>query len=1097
MAIIEDQELLQMFLEESREHLDGIESDFLKIEEMGEDVDSELVNNVFRAIHSVKGGAGFLGLETIKDLAHSMENVLNLIRNEELVPTPEIVGVLLSSLDLLKELVEQYETSNEADIEEHIEALHKAASGEAPAPPGESAEGPGNSAEAGSPPPEEDRDGPAPSTAQEGSAAPSPGGPVELKFPDGRRAFTVPLQDIEEAESQGKKVHAAVFDWAEDLDRKGRTPQNILAGLQLKGKVLASRVDQEEIPTLENQEGSPWVPFYVLFTAPSGESLSDLLGLPPSNIYTATAAGALLPWSPEPPVPEEPPSRGEKEAPRKEPLESKAAEAGEAPPSQPSKPKEEKTPPKKQESKGKPSPRPTRSVSPQSSTLRVHVDLLDRLMNLAGELVLTRNQLVQTFSNEDPAGLENAVQRTDLITSELQEAIMSTRMQPVGIVFHKFQRVVHDLSKSLGKQVKLVTEGEDVELDKTIIEAIGDPLTHLVRNAIDHGIEKPEVRERAGKKLPATVKLCAKHEAGQVVILVSDDGGGIDPARIRAKVLEMKLEEKEKLDALPDNEVIRFIFKPGFSTAQEVTDVSGRGVGMDVVFSNLSKLGGSVDIDSKLGQGTTVTIKLPLTLAIIPSLIVRIAGSRYAIPQVNLVELVRIPASQVCERIEKIDDAALLRLRGELLPLIRMTDVLGCKPRVENPETGEEMEDRRENLADRRSKEIGGDSCEEKIRLQERRGGRGDRRKSAESAYNIAIVNSGELNFGLVVDDLLDSEEIVVKPLGRHLRNIKTYAGATILGDGKAALILDVTGISGTLNLRAVKDRAREKEKADAVASKIQDAQSFLLVKNSPDQHFAVPLGLISRLEKIRKDQIEVTSGKKTINYRGGSLVLCSIEDVADVEPLADVDNPFVLIFPFAGKEVGVLVSEILDVVEFQDKIDEETFRQPGILGSAIIEEKTTLLLDLYGLASALLPEWVEEKEEIRQIRSEETATLLLVEDSKFFLNQVKGFTTDAGYQVRTALDGVLAMEILDDPETKIDLVLTDIEMPNMDGVELARRIRSHPRYSGVPILALTSVASEEMRNTAMEAGMNEYLIKLDRDKVLERIAHHLGRGSA
>jgi len=1080
MAIVEDQELLQMFLEESREHLDGIESNFLEIEEMGEDVDSELVNNVFRAIHSVKGGAGFLGLDVIKDLAHTMENVLNLIRNHQLIPTPEIISVLLASLDQLKDLIQDYANSNEADISNHVNALNEAvASQSAPAASSPSPQ---------SATPEPPEEAPAPDAEQTQSEPPAEGAALaELRLPDGRVLFTAQASALSEARKGGRTLYVAMFDWVKDVDDKKRSVEQVVTDIKAAGVFLDSKLDMAEIPELEDIREPLFVPFYVLFsTVLEPDFVPTLLGIPKTQIFLVSENHQLKllqePQADKPSVPPapaaEPPAAEVAKAPAEE---TREAAAPPAPPAAPARQKQKKAPKPK-------------TVSTKSSTLRVHVNILDRLMNLAGELVLTRNQLLQNFSSNDQKGMESAVQRVDLITSELQEAIMSTRMQPIGMVFNKFQRLVHDMSKNLGKQVTLVTEGEEVELDKTIIEAIGDPLTHLVRNSMDHGIEMPEERARAGKKLPATVKLSAKHEAGQVIIQVADDGAGINPQKIREKALQLKLADKAELDAMPDNEVIRFIFKPGFSTAEVVTDVSGRGVGMDVVFSNLSKLGGSVEIDSRLGAGTTVLIKLPLTLAIIPSLIIGVQGSRFALPQVNLVELVRIPAAQVKERIERIDDAAVLRLRGELLPLIRVADALQMQRKIRDPQTNEVYTDRRQTIFDRRSPELGKDDQPTEAEIQEKRRRAVDRRQNIQSAYNIVVVNAGELNFGLIVDELLDSEEIVVKPLGRHLRGISTYAGATILGDGRAALILDVTGISSTMNLHVVKDRVHEQEIKERAAG-VQDAQSLLLVRNAADEQFAIPLGLISRLEKIRRGDIERTSGRQTIKYRGGSLLLCSIEEVANVKPREDVEFPYVLIFPFAGKEVGIIVSEILDVVEYNMQIDEETFRGPGILGSAIIGDKTTLLLDLYGLVSAILPEWVEEKKEKQSVKQKDTATLLLVEDSKFFLNQVKGFTEDAGYNVLTALDGVLGLEVLNDPQYEVDLILTDIEMPNMDGIELTRQVRSHAKYSSIPILALTSVAAEEVQQNAEEAGVDEYLIKLDRERVLERIAYYLKQG--
>jgi two-component system chemotaxis sensor kinase CheA len=409
-------------------------------------------------------------------------------------------------------------------------------------------------------------------------------------------------------------------------------------------------------------------------------------------------------------------------------------------------------------------------------------------------------------------------------------------------------------------------------------------------------------------------------------------------------------------------------------------------------------------------------------------------------------------------------------------------------------ETGQDKPDRRKNISDRRSRDLASIEAGEGEVENERRHEGPERRTSKESAFNIVVVNAGEVNYGLIVDNLLDSEEIVVKPLGRHLRGINTYAGATILGDGKAALILDVMGLSNVMNLRNVKDKIRETDVLHKV-DKAKDAQSLLLVHNAPQEQFAIPLGLVSRIEKINKSDIEITSGKQTIKYRGGSLLLCEIESVANVNPRADVEHPFVIIFPFAGKEVGILVSQIIDVIDSSFNIDEETFRQPGVLGSAIIMDTTTLLLDLYGIISALMPEWVAEQKAVLDHSSDSQATLLIVEDSSFFLNQIKGFVEDAGYTVVTAMDGIEGVEAMENPENKIDLILTDIEMPNLDGVEMTERLRVQDRFTSIPIVALTSVAGDLAEQRALEAGIDEYIIKLDREKVLERVKYYLENG--
>ncbi len=585
----------------------------------------------------------------------------------------------------------------------------------------------------------------------------------------------------------------------------------------------------------------------------------------------------------------------------------------------------------------------------KTGSLRVNITVLDELMTLAGELVLTRNQLVQSINSDDTIQIEKASQRVDLVTSELQASIMNTRMQPIGTVFNKYKRIVHDMSRDMGKEIELEIEGEDVELDKTIIESISDPMTHLVRNSVDHGIEFPDKRRQVGKTNPALIHLKAFHEAGQVILEIKDDGAGIDPKNIAAKLIENSMLSEHEIKEMTNAELIKMILKPGFSLAKEVTEGSGRGLGLDVVYSNLTKLGGTIDIDSSVGVGTIIRVKLPLTLAIIPSLIVVAGEERFTIPQVNLVELVRVPPEQVKTRIEKVDDASVIRLRNELLPLLRLSDVLGI-PKLFRDTTGIVREDKREIIHDRRSKSVDAQFNEEDLENDKPLRSDG-RRASSHSAVNIIVVNAGDMNYGIVVDTLLDSEEIVVKPLGYHLRDARAYAGATILGDGKSALILDIVGISEMMSLRSVKDTAKEQ----IIAKKIESghyAQSLLVVRNAATEFFAIPLGLISRIEKINRDDIESPAGQLSIKYRGASLLLFRIEDTARVEAIEDVEHPYVIVFQNSGREVGILVSAIEDAIDTNIEIDDKTFQQNGILGSAHIMEQTTMLLDLHGLVT-------------------------------------------------------------------------------------------------------------------------------------------------
>jgi len=601
------------------------------------------------------------------------------------------------------------------------------------------------------------------------------------------------------------------------------------------------------------------------------------------------------------------------------------------------------------------------SPSHQSS-LRVNVNLLDKLMNLAGELVLSRNQLLQGIGSSNTKVAEQSSQRIDMITSELQEAIMKTRMQPIANVFNKFSRMARDLSRELGKPIDLEIKGKEVELDKTILELINDPLTHLVRNAADHGIETPDVRERLGKPERSTIELKAFHDAGQVNIIISDDGKGLDPDKIAQTAVSKGIVTENKLEEMSNKEKIELIFKPGFSTAKQVTDVSGRGVGMDVVVSNIEKLGGVIELNSTAGKGTDIQIKLPLTLAIIPSQIAAVGKEQYAIPQVNLSELLRIPASQVKEKVEKVGDAEVVRLRGDLLPLLNLSSLLCIEKTYIHPETGEELPDRRNNIADRRSRRHNegpsaddfpgsGDKAVEK-RQQE------DRRYHAESALNIAVVSAGNFKYGLVVDELLDSEEIVVKPVGKHLKKCTAYAGATIMGDGKVALILDISNLAQIAGLHAVDRKQSVQREIGTCREAEKEKIDILTFRNSETEYFAVPLSSVERIERIDSADIEEVGGRKVVQYRGGMLPLHEIGEVAAVKPIASKEQQEVIVFKVNDRELGLMVTPPVDALEVELNVDESTLKQPGIDGSVIVNEKTMLLINIFELTKQVNPEW-------------------------------------------------------------------------------------------------------------------------------------------
>ncbi len=1073
---IENDETLQIYIEESLEHLADIENDFLAIEENGADIDEDLVNKVYRAAHSIKGGAGFMGLDHIKELTHEMENILGKIRSREMVPNPEIVNILLLASDTVRNMINDVFNSNDMDIAEHLDALRGILTGVLPEEKKESVEK-----------------------------------LVEISLPGGRNCFSITEYGLAVPREEGKFIYLVEYDLIHDVHRKEKNPLDVLHEMQQCGEILDSKIDLEAVGPLEEEGFSSRIPFLVLFaTILKPADINALFEIDEKYLYILaedltfkTLSGEEPEFRPEDSSPaaqdESEPVEAVKEV---EPAPAEAAQEIETKPVEAvsiiepasAGPPATILPEKKTKAKGK---APGIAVAADSS-LRVHVSLLDSLMTLAGELVLSRNQLLQALSSGDNRLSELAGQRIDMITSELQEAIMKTRMQPVGTVFNKFPRVVRDLSRTLGKEIELTVEGQEVELDKTIIEGIGDPLTHLVRNSVDHGIELPDVRRKAGKSSLGRVELWAFHEAGQVNIEIKDDGKGLNGDMLAESAIKKGLLTEEQAAAMLDKEKINLIFMPGFSTAKEVTDVSGRGVGMDVVKTNLDKLGGIVDIDSEVGKGTTIRIKLPLTLAIIPSQIVSVGGERYAIPQVNMEELLRIPADKVKDRVERVGDAEVVRLRGNLLPLIKMSDVIGIDQTYLDPKDGLEKPDRRESLADRRSKkwslqpESGPAETTDKIQPSSSiLRAPHDRRYSSNSALNIVVVSTGAMKYGLVVENLHDSEEIVVKPLGRHLKNCKGYAGATIMGDGSVALILDVAGMARMAELTSVEGAERTVEALKEEMKMKEDEQSLLIFRNAAEEQFAVPLNLVSRIEKVKKKDIEQAGGKNVIKYRGASLPLVSINDVADVKPQAEEEDLLVIVFLLAGREVGLMATDPVDAVQVEARFDEATLKQSGIMGSAIIDDYTTQMVDIFGLVETINPDWFSEREAAQESDGE-AVSILYAEDSKFFRTQVKGFMEGEGYKVIAGEDGIAAWNLLQEHADEISLVVTDIEMPNLDGLGLASKIKGDERYAQLPIIAMTTLAGEDDIARGKAVGIDDYQIKLDKEKLLASISAHL-----
>jgi len=702
----------------------------------------------------------------------------------------------------------------------------------------------------------------------------------------------------------------------------------------------------------------------------------------------------------------------------------------------------------------------------QAETVRVHVSLLDNLMNLIGEQVLIRNQILQHSKiNDSDTDLAKFSQRLNIITAELQKEVMKTRMQPIGNILKKFHRMVRDLSRDLNKKIELELIGMDTELDKTIIEAIKDPLTHIIRNSMDHGVESASDRKLAGKPELSHIRIKAFHESGQVIIEVSDDGKGLDRTLIGAKAVEKGLISADALSRMSERDIHQLIFTPGFSTMANVSQISGRGVGMDVVKTNIERIGGVVDLQSMPGSGTTVSLRIPLTLAIVPALIVKANKQRFAIPRSKLVELVLIEESENAQvRIESLQGSPILRLRGKVLPLLCLGELLQ-KPGTFEPTDYAKTKD----------------------------------------PVNVAVVNADGNHYGLIIDEVEDTADVVVKALPAFLKEIIHFSGATIMGDGSVALTIDVAGVSaasrfgmGMESFEQVGSKGDEKSKTDPKAEMVE----FLLVDVGVEGSYAIPLTLVARLEEFTESQFQLSGEQKVVRYRNSLLPIFSLPEFLKLP--VDKERPPKTKFPVivirrGDKYFGIEVEAIQDVVSFAARIDKTIRDRAGILGTVIAGEKVLVVVDILGMIDAVKSRLIQDGTALTQAEGSQARPaviakrrhhrILLAEDSSFFRSYIQQILDEAGFQTEAAIDGAEAWTMLDtSSQGHFTLVLSDIEMPSLDGLGLAQKIKSDPRFSGIPLVAITTKYSNADVEKGRSVGFWQYLEKLKPDELLTEL---------
>lgn len=995
-------DLLEEFLTEAIEGIETLDAELVGLEQRPND--PELIGNIFRVLHTIKGTSGFLDLPRLGALAHAGENVLGKFRDGELEVTPDAVGLILESMDALKVLVAAIaETGAEpaGDDQDLIARLDAGMRGEfgdtsAATPEAPVVEEPAEEAVAEDAEPEAEVDESIPVYERIGGLSTIDAicdAMYRHVMKDERLAEIYGVGDLDIlqgvyrdyfCEAIGDPATHSSFtltDAHAELRAAGLGHKQFdmtfahlavaMAEMELSNSdmvVLAEAFEQSRALVLDDVQVS---------------DSKETDAAEPEVAEDVTEEIEAQPDTPEPVAEAAQPENGTKSAPAN-----------------------------------------------IAQSLPVNVDVLENLMTVVSELVLTRNQLMQILRDQRKTEFEAPLQRLNQVTSELQESVMKTRMQPIGNAWNKLPRIVRDISHDLDKKIELVMSGAETELDRQVLDQIKDPLTHMIRNSGDHGLESPAERIAAGKPEAGKIKLSARHEGGHIIIVIEDDGKGIPVEKIKAKAIANGLTNEADAAAMSDQQILQFIFKPGFSTAEKVTSVSGRGVGMDLVRTNIAKIGGTVDLYSVEGEGSRFTIKIPLTLAIVQVLIVKSGSERFAIPQTAVTELVR-PSEASGYQIERIDNSSVLRLRNRLLPLVSLRNLMQLEAEEEQDE-----------------------------------------------GY-VIVARVGSYSFGILVDQVFDTEEIVVKPVARRLRNIPVFSGNTVLGDGSVVMILDPNGIaaaSGNSDSRQTDDDVDAREEG-----RQEETASLLLFRAGDGSPKAIPLELVARIEEIDCANVERANGCAVVQYRDKLMSLTPIEGASE---LTSEGRRPVLVFSERDRSFGLVVDEIVDIVDHVIEFETRS-SVPGIVGSAIIEERATDLIDVSHYLKMFGAELLSSSVTASAKEDTEKRRVLLVEDSPFFRNLLTPLLRMADYDVSAAENADEAMRLLEgDPG--FDVIVSDIEMPGMSGLEFAAKLRSNDTWKNTPLLALSSLDSEKDIERGKQAGFDEYIAKSDHQALIE-----------
>jgi two-component system chemotaxis sensor kinase CheA len=915
------------FIAEIKEDLASLEPNLLAMEEKGTRVDDALIHNAFRSIHSIKGGAGFINFKELSSLSHVMENVLMLAREKKLEITSDIVDALLAGFDAMKLMVDQIGSQTPIDCHAQESTLQKIVeenkflSTEPVILPAETSVNKKKKASAlktdTSLPSSRDE---APKAADLKNDSIIDLHPLNDSLRFKNKMFPVSQHRFERARAGQKFIYAIHIRIDPDAGHHPKKLDAIVRDITSIGEVLYSDLDTD------NFKAEDLDFFCVVATILDLPLISQVLDVNTTQVAQVARKMQDGQLEPDPFLSVSAPEK-DRHAKEKDLSDKPAIFKAD----------------KKKD-------RHSQAASfTNSQTIRINVDLLTRLMNQAGELVLSRNQLrpvIEALPPENHHAL-GVMHHLDAVTTDLQATIMQMRMQPIGDLISKYKRVIRDIARRMSKKVDFVMEGADVEVDRNILEKLANPLTHLIRNCIDHGIEMPNQRKKMGKPEAGSITIQTTHQGGYVHIRISDDGAGIDPQLVLTKAFDKGLVSEALVGTLTQKQKMELIFLPGFSTSDEITDISGRGVGMDVVKTNVERLRGQIDIESVQGQGTCIHLIIPLTLAIVPSMIVGVSDARFAIPQVNVKEMIYLEPGQIHSKVEKIAGAEVLKLRNQLIPVIRLRNVLSVPTFVDHPDSHQPVKEKRKAIAERRSLETDNKPSDRK--QPDMRCATQDRRKNQWDAMYVVILKLGSHHFGLCVDVVYDSEEVVVEPLDHYLKHLKYYAGATVLGDGRVTMILDVPGIAAEEQLNfdalpkrpAISDAALESRKQDA-----QQSDDLIVFGHNSNEFFALPLAQISRLEQVTCSEIHHSGGQAFYDRNGQVVPLFSLDmflSVSQIKP----DTDMCIIFPkHTEAPLGIMVSQVLDTIKMEAVICDDTAASRLVTGKMFVDNQMIQVLD-------------------------------------------------------------------------------------------------------------------------------------------------------